>query len=119
MAHIHSSKTAYVAIADHRDADGAFKAGDIVIVDEPALVPVLVAEGSIDPSVTVDASLFTPGAPTAVTPPVAPADLLGDVEGDDETNAGDPEPDVVTTPADTGHRPSSHRMQTARRGKAR
>jgi len=62
---IHSSKTAYVAVADHRDASGAFKAGDIVIVSEPALVAALVREGSIDPSVVVGASLFTPGAATA------------------------------------------------------
>lgn len=55
---IHSSKTAYVAIADHRDSHGAFSAGDIVIVDEPALLPVLFAEGSLDPDVVVDASVF-------------------------------------------------------------
>lgn len=118
MAHIHASKTAYVAIADHRDADGSFKAGDIVIIDEPALVGILVREGSIDPSITVDASMYTPGVPTAVTPPVAPADLLGDVEGDDETDAI-ATVDDVTAPVNTGHRPSAHRMQTARRGKAR
>lgn len=104
---IHSSKTAYVAIADHRDASGAFKAGDIVIVDEPALLPVLFAEGSLDPLVVVDASLFTPGVkveePTELTEPatVPPTD------------------DAVTAPAPTGHRPAAHRMQTASRAKAR
>lgn len=69
MTHLHASKQAYVAIADHRDSHGRFDAGDIVIVDEPALVDLLVREGSIDPSVVVDASLFTPGTEAAAASP--------------------------------------------------
>jgi len=112
MAHLHSAKQAYVAIGDHRDADGAFKAGDIVIVDEPALVGVLVREGSIDPSIVVDASMFTPGAPARVAVPTAPP---AEPPADDAS----PADDETTSPAATGHRPSSHRMQTAGRAKAR
>ena len=67
---IHSSKQAYVAIADHRDAYGRFDAGDIVIVAEPALVDMLVAEGSIDPAIVVDASYFI-SSPKAESPAAA------------------------------------------------
>ena len=119
---IHSSKTAYVAITDHRDASGAFKAGDIVIVDEPALIDLLVREGSIDPDVVVTASVFTPGAPIAL-----PSTVTGDAADaapSDDGPAADAAPDIatgdnVTAPASTGHRPATHRMQTASRAKAR
>lgn len=108
---IHSSKTAYVAIADHRDANGAFKVGDIVIVDYPEEADVLAREGSIDLSVVIDASLFTPGAK---------AKLASEPAVDEPADADAPEPtDEVTTPVATGHRPSAHRMQTAPRAKAR
>ncbi len=76
---IHASKTAYIAILPHRSSLGAFDAGDVVIVDEPALIDALAREGSIDPSVTVDASVYTTpkaakGAKAADEPAAAPAD---------------------------------------------
>lgn len=108
---IHSSKTAYVATRDHRDANGAFKAGDIVIVDYPEEADALAREGSIDLDVVVDASLFTPGVETGVAgEPTEKADALASEPAADDT---------VTAPASTGHRPAAHRMQTAPRAKAR
>ena len=67
---IHSSKQAYVAVADHRDSHGRFSTGDIVIVDDEALVDMLIREGSIDPSIVVDASYFI-SSPKAESPAAA------------------------------------------------
>lgn len=112
---IHSSKTAYVATRDHRDANGAFKAGDIVIVDYPEEADALAREGAIDPNVVVSASVFTPGVEAEVSEePTEEADALAT-----EPATEPPADDVVTAPAATGHRPAAHRMQTAPRAKAR
>lgn len=56
--HLHASKTAHVAVKAHRSGLGRFEVGDIVIVSEPELLPALYREGSLDPNVTVDASLL-------------------------------------------------------------
>jgi len=76
---IHSSKQAYVAIADHRDGRSRFSAGDIVIIDDEALVDLLTREGSIDPAIVVTAAMFLGGPETPETAPeTAPKASAGD-----------------------------------------
>lgn len=106
---LHASKTAYVAVDDHKDAHGAFFAGDIVIVDEPALLPVLFAEGSLDPAVTVDASVFTTIAPAKVAKSV-------DAAPGDDAHVAEPDAPVGSGPAPAARGEDRMVTSASRRG---